>query len=408
MNKRSLWLIAILWAAMALMTYKNIQHKEKTVVVPPAVLLQKAQKAEKAAGNDPKALGTAIRAYQEVANRGKGTEIGAEARLRIGLIQEEKLQQEQRAIQTYKQFLTGYSPDKSAAAKEAETRLNNLKEKLDRQSSTQIGYKTIDALVKLTGANPNYSHALALLIIAFVIKFLTTPLSRKQFKSMREMQKIQPLLKQVQEKYKSNPQEAGRKQMELFKEHGVSPFSSCLPMLIQMPILILLYYKVILAYQFQFVNGKLFWIGSSLAHRFPGIVGADLSQPDIPLLLIYTVSMIVSQKLTIVDPTQAEQQKMMAYMMPIMFAFIFRSFPSALMLYWLFFNIISTTQQYLIMRPQAGPGGPGAEAGGAPGGGGEPPAEPPKRPRTSPGKSRRRRRRFDALVIPRPVLETIS
>ena len=75
--------------------------------------------------------------------------------------------------------------------------------------------------------------------------------------------------------------------------------------------------------------------------------------------------MIISQKMTVMDPSQAQQQKFMAYTMPVLFAFIFKDFPSAFMLYWLVFNIISTTQQYLIMRKPE-PAVAGAEAG-APG-----------------------------------------
>ena len=166
----------------------------------------------------------------------------------------------------------------------------------------------------------------------------------------------------------------------------------------------LLYYKVILPYGYQFVKGGFLWIGTPLAHRFPGIVAENLSMPDIPLVIIYTISMIVSQKLSMVDPSQADQQKIMMYAMPIVFAWIFRTFPSAFMLYWLFFNVISTAQQYYILKQPAGPDPhvPGSSAPSG-GGGGEVPQQP-RRPAAIPGsRSRRRRRRFDSLLRPRPA-----
>lgn len=404
-NNRMTWILLLFWMA-GLWYIMNNKPQQQAAPPKPEVAMEQVVSQEKAAGEDKAKLGKVIKAYQKIAGQYKKTEYAAEARLRIGKIQETKLEkQEQNAVKTYQDLVRAFPPKKSEAAGEAQERLARLQKEMDKRNSKELGYKIIDTLVAATGRNPKYSCAIALLIITLVIKFLTTPLSKLQFKYMKEMQKVQPLVKQLQEKYKNNQQELGRKTMALYKEHGVNPFSSCLPLLVQMPILILLYYKIILAYQNQFAKSEFLWIGSGLAHKFPSIIAANLAQPDIPLLLIYTVSMIVSQKLTIVDPTQADQQKMMAYMMPIVFAFLFRSFPSALMLYWLMFNIFSTVQQYMILRPS----GPESTAGGAAGGeAGKPPVEPPKRLPTSPGKSsKKRKRRFGALRFPRPIFKPI-
>lgn len=255
-------------------------------------------------------------------------------------------------------------------------------------------YKVIDTLVKLTGSIPAFSYWFAIVIITIVVKLVLTPLTKAQFKAMKEMQKVAPLVKQIQEKYKGDQQTIGQKTMELYKEHGINPFASCLPLLIQMPILLLLY-QTIRMYQFQFENGKFLWIGSSLSHltSVTNIVGGgaqvwvtakNLAEPDLILVIIYAISMYVSTKLSNVDPTQAEQQRVMAVMMPIMFAFLFAGFQSAFLLYWLVFNIIQTVQQYLILYKH---GEPVPEVGPTP-----PPA--PEQPTDqTPRRPRRRRRR---------------
>ena len=80
--------------------------------------------------------------------------------------------------------------------------------------------------------------------------------------------------------------------MALYKEHSINPLSGCLPLLVQMPILMLLYYKVIIPYSYQFSKGGFLWIGTSLANKWPAIVAANLSMPDMPLLVIYTIAVL--------------------------------------------------------------------------------------------------------------------
>jgi YidC/Oxa1 family membrane protein insertase len=127
-----------------------------------------------------------------------------------------------------------------------------------------------------------------------------------------------------------------------------------------MPILMLLYYTI-RSYEFQFAKGTFLWIGSGLSHltSFPvmfnpgqlvWVTARNLSEPDLILVVLYVISMYISTKLSAVDPTQADQQKMMAVVMPLMFAFIFAGFPSAFLLYWLVFNVLQTAQQYMILH----------------------------------------------------------
>ncbi|NLN78830.1 MAG: membrane protein insertase YidC [Armatimonadetes bacterium] len=255
-------------------------------------------------------------------------------------------------------------------------------------------YKVMDFLVNLTGKKSGFSYWFAIIIVTIIVKLAITPLTKAQFKAMKEMQKISPLVKEIQEKHKGDQQTIGQKTMDLYKQHNINPFASCLPLLVQMPILMLLYY-MIRTYEFQFANGTFLWIGSSLKHMYDftvpmsaggtvWVTAGNLSEPDLILVVLYVISMFISTKLSNVDPTQAEQQKMMAIVMPIMFAFIFAGFPSAFLLYWLVFNILQTAQQYMILHthneplPATGPT--------------QPPAQPEK-PSAAPPRPRRRRRR---------------
>lgn len=253
-------------------------------------------------------------------------------------------------------------------------------------------YAVMDFLVKMTGSIPAFSYWFAIIVVTFIVKLLITPLTKAQFKSMKEMQKISPLVKEIQEKHKGDQQTIGTKTMELYKEHGINPFASCLPILIQMPVLLLLF-NMVSVYQFQFAKGHFLWIGSSLKHMFSvpvpfgmggnvWVTAGNLAEPDLILVVLYVISMFVSTKLSSVDPTQAEQQKMMSIMMPIMFAFIFAGYSSAFLLYWLVFNVIQTVQQYLILHK-------GNELVPATG-----PAPAPEKPKDdTPQRPRRRRRR---------------
>ena len=241
----------------------------------------------------------------------------------------------------------------------------DVAQRLNKINSTDIKYRVLDFFVGITGRRAGFSYWFAIIIVTVLVKIAITPLTKAQFKAMKEMQKVAPLIKELQAKYKGDQKTIGEKTMELYKEHKINPFASCLPLLVQMPILMLLYYTI-RSYEFQFANGTFLWIGSGLSHlrSLPAgfdqtktlwITARNLSEPDLILVVLYVISMYISTKLSSVDPSQAEQQKMMAIVMPVMFAFIFAGFPSAFLLYWLVFNILQTLQQYMILRP--GPGG---------------------------------------------------
>ncbi|MEN6521216.1 MAG: YidC/Oxa1 family membrane protein insertase [Armatimonadota bacterium] len=256
-------------------------------------------------------------------------------------------------------------------------------EKIDMENRSKILYKIMDSLVLITNRIPWFSYWFAIILLTVIVKILITPLTKAQFKGMKDMQRIQPLVKELQAKYKDDQRVLGEKTMQLYKDEGVNPLAGCLPILIQMPILILVY-TMIRYYEQQFAHGTFLWIGwKPVEHLFNvpilnhpvWLTAANLAQPDLILLVLYTISMVISQRISIVDPTQAEQQKAMSIMMPVMFFFIIGYLPSAFVFYWLTFNILQTWQQYHIIHgPQQ------AEA----------PAQAPTPERRSSRRSRRR------------------
>jgi len=314
----------------------------------PMKALAQAQAAEKA-----KDYQRAMQLYDGVARSLSGDERGAEAMYSKARMQAQTKKTRMTAWETTRALVRQYGPRGYPVVKQAESLRAELARTIDKENSSHILYKILDSFVALTGRH-KYSYWIAVILITMLVKVVTWPLQHMQMKGMKQMQQVQPLIKELQKKYKDNKQELGPKVMELYKEHKVNPFASCLPLLVQMPVLWALYLTIRL-YQFQFANGTFLWIGSSLSNITP-MIAHSLAERDIPLVVIYTISMYVTQKLTPVDPTQAEQQKMMSIMMPLMFGYMFGvmyEFPSAFMLYWLVFNLIQIVQQYYALRTPA-------------------------------------------------------
>jgi YidC/Oxa1 family membrane protein insertase len=198
------------------------------------------------------------------------------------------------------------------------------------------------------------NYGVAIILLTAVTRVALHPLTRKGQVAMYRMQKLQPKIKELQQKHKNDKQKLGTEQMKLFREHGVSPFSGCLPMLLQMPILFALFYALRQTFEMR-------------QSPFCGWI-TDLSLPDtvghfpagLPFLggvainilpLLMTVAMFFQQRMTPKsdDPQQQQQQKMMAFM-PLLFAFMFYSMPSGLCLYWFTSTVLGMAEQYLIKR----------------------------------------------------------
>lgn len=201
---------------------------------------------------------------------------------------------------------------------------------------------------------PNYG--IVILLMSIIIKIVTFPLTQKSYSSMKRMQLVQPKIKELQEKYKNNQQVLQQKTMELYKEEKVNPMGGCLPMLLQMPIL----YGLFIVFRTTIeLRGAPFMLWMK-----------DLAAPDalfsfganIPLLgtefnvlpILMTVLMVIQQKLSgtgaMGTGQQAQQQKMMQWMMPAMMFFLFYRFPSGLVLYYLTFNALTILQQKFMIN----------------------------------------------------------
>ncbi|HME82388.1 MAG TPA: YidC/Oxa1 family membrane protein insertase [Candidatus Eremiobacteraceae bacterium] len=213
----------------------------------------------------------------------------------------------------------------------------------------------------INGVTHNYGWSM--LVLALVVRVALIPLYVQQFKSAKEMQALAPYLKRLQTKYKDNKQKLQEETLALYREHGVNPLGGCLPLLVQLPILSAVYFAI-KDHNEQFKAATWAWIGSPLSLKFPHILAVNLAQPDQVLLLLYAVSLYFSVRLTPtpnIDPQQAQMMKINSLIMPVALFFFLRGYPSAFILYWLGFNVISMTQQWIIMRSPSRIGAPPAE-----------------------------------------------
>ncbi len=210
-------------------------------------------------------------------------------------------------------------------------------ERLDTLNSEGFWYKFVRTFVVVSGNNAG----IGLILMAIITRLLLWPLTKKQLESARAMQRLQPEIKELQQKHGKDKQKFQEDFWKLCRQNKVNPFGGCLPLLIQLPLLWMVY-RGIRAYTVQLADHSFLWIGS-------------LADPDLPLLVLYTISMIAFQKLTmknqpVADPQQQQQQNMMVWMMPIMFFLFFQTIASGFILYWLGTNLIYLPQQYFGTR----------------------------------------------------------
>ncbi len=185
------------------------------------------------------------------------------------------------------------------------------------------------------------NYGIAIILLTVLIKILTYPLTAQSFKSMKRMQAIQPHIQALKEKLKDNPKKMQKEMMELYKEHKVNPMGGCLPMLIQLPIFVALFSTLRTAIELK--GSSFLWVKDL---SLPDTVAHVAGLPINILPIIMGGTMVWQQKMSTVDP---QQQKLMM-LMPVFFTFIFYSFPSGLVLYWLVNNILSIAQQYQVQR----------------------------------------------------------
>jgi len=200
---------------------------------------------------------------------------------------------------------------------------------------------------------PNYG--LAIIILTILIKIVLWPLGSKSYKSMSEMKKIQPLMKDIREKHKDDKKKMNEEVMALYKTYKINPLGGCLPMVVQIPVFFALYRMLYSAIELRHAPFFL-WINDLSApdrlFRF-GFEVPFMEPPyGIPVLtLVMGGTMLLQQKMSppMGDPTQAK----MMMLMPVVFTVIFINFSSGLVLYWLVNNVLSIAQQYYIQKKYA-------------------------------------------------------
>ncbi len=190
---------------------------------------------------------------------------------------------------------------------------------------------------------PNYG--VAIILLTFLVRIIFWPLTHKSTVSMRKMQEIQPQLKELQAQYKDNPQKMQQETWALYRANKVNPLSSCLPMLIQIPVFIALFTVLRSAVELRYA--PFLWIGdlSEPENLLAGLLPIPLN--ILPFLMSATMALQSYLTPSMGDP---QQQKMMMIMMPIMMLFMFYSFPAALSLYWTVSQVLSIVQMLMIRQ----------------------------------------------------------
>lgn len=186
---------------------------------------------------------------------------------------------------------------------------------------------------------PNYG--IAIIILTIVIKVLLLPFALKQIKSMKGMQEIQPKVAALQKKYKNDRAKLSIEMQKLYREHNISPLAGCLPLLIQMPFLVSIFYAL-QGFQYDPAHASFLWL-SSLASKDPTYV--------LPILSAVSTWALSAQT----APKNAEgPQKMMTYFMPLFIGYISINFPSGLVIYWVVSNLFQLVQQTIVFHKDKG------------------------------------------------------
>jgi len=193
------------------------------------------------------------------------------------------------------------------------------------------------------------NYGVDIILLTMLIKILFIPLTHRSFKSMQAMQKLQPQMAKIRERFKDTPEQMNKEVMELYRRHKVNPLGGCLPMVLQIPVFIGLYEALLNTVELRHAPFFL-WINDlSAPDRLGSLQLPFVQDPGVPVLtLLMGISMFVQQWMTPSAADPAQQRVMM--IMPLMFTFMFVNFPSGLALYWLVNNLLTIAQQFYMNR----------------------------------------------------------
>ncbi|WP_053959725.1 YidC/Oxa1 family membrane protein insertase [Sulfobacillus thermosulfidooxidans] len=209
------------------------------------------------------------------------------------------------------------------------------------------------AFVVFTGWTHNY--VLGIILLTLMVRLILLPLGIYQARSMQKMAKVGPKQREIQQRHKGNPQAMQAELAKLYKEEGVNPASGCLPLLLQIPVM---YGLFDVLERFKYVHHNYgFWVWQNLAKPDPTYI--------LPILV--AVSTFFMQKQTMMmtpqQPEMQQSQKLMLWMMPIVFGYVASRFPAGLSVYYVVSNLFQLGQtMWLLRRPVDGATGGGAQA----------------------------------------------
>ncbi len=229
------------------------------------------------------------------------------------------------------------------------------------EPALRVGWSVVRPLVVLFAGALNWIHGslianygVAIILLTIVLRLATFPLSQSSMRSMKKMSSVSPQMREIQDKYKQDPERMQQELLAMYKRTGVNPFSAmlggCLPMLLQMPFMIALYFALQSSIELRHA-GFVGWIDDlSAPENFLAILGVPIR----PLPLLMGASMILQQLMTpATGGEQQAQQRTMMMAMSGVFTVMFYQFPSGLVLYWFVSNLLGIGQQFLVNRQPA-------------------------------------------------------
>jgi YidC/Oxa1 family membrane protein insertase len=223
-----------------------------------------------------------------------------------------------------------------------------------------------NALVFLVGVLPGESVGLAVITLTILVKFILFPLAHKSTTTQARMRAIEPHIKKIKEKHKDDQQAQARATMELYKEHGVNPFSGCFLMLLQLPVIFALYFVFFDGMKFN--QDILYSFILLPEHMNMVFFGTDLAAKSIPFAFIAAVTQYFQIKLSIPTPAKAAEgvkpsfqeefsrsmAVQMKYVFPVLVFFIAYTISSAVALYWIVSNAFSICHELYVKRKAEG------------------------------------------------------
>lgn len=223
-------------------------------------------------------------------------------------------------------------------------------------------YPLYNALIFLSALSPAYDLGIAVVVLTVLVKFLILPLSHSSIKTQKKLKEIEPHVKKIKEQYKDKQEEQAVKIMNLYKEHGVNPFSTIFLLFIQLPIFIALYY--IFNHNIDLASPVIFsfnLIPESINMMFLGLI--DLSQKNLSLAVLVGLTQFVQTKLSVPELPKTQQKNpsfaedftrsmnwQVKYFLPIFIVFVASSLNAAVSVFWITSNVFSIVHELLVKK----------------------------------------------------------